>query len=443
MHVEALSDTAIAETIDPNERVRELELQLEKITTEYGDLANMGAILASLLNLEEVLAALMEMAMRMVDGQVGAIILKTPEGLVPKVSWGLDHRVLPKLEWEGEPIVERTLRESEAALLAPYGGPPIAIDSLVLHVDTAVSLPIITQTDTVGCVVIVNRNSGGNFSERDQIILETLVNFGSVAVENARLLSESLEKQRLEHEMSLAQEVQKTLVPRSNLIVGNATVESLYIPAGGVGGDYFDVLTRDDGTYFLVVGDVSSKGMPAALIMTAVRSVVRAAAKRTASVAQIVNEINRVVCEDLTGQKEMFVTFFIAKIDPSEGLITYTNAGHLPPMLWRKDSTAVTELGKGGVFIGQFAEFEYTESTDRFEPGDRLLAFTDGIVEAADPEGNLYGRERLMDFLRENACLPVDGFLTKLRDDLQENFAHADYIDDVTAVFVEFGGKST
>lgn len=432
--------TDIDTTALSDSRIRELEIQLERTAAEYGDLADMGAILASLIDLEEVLAALMEMALRTVGGQVGAIVLKTPKGLEPRISWGLDHRVLPRITWEGVPIAERTINESAGAIMAPYAGAPIVVDNLTLQIESVMSQPIVTQSETVGCIVIVNKLTGGVFTKRDNLVLSSLVNFASVAVKNARLLAESLEKQRLEHELSLAEQVQKTLVPKSNLNVGGTLVESLYVPARKVGGDYFDVLPQPDGSFFVVIGDVSSKGVPAALLMSAARSVVRAAAQRTGSVASIVNEINRVVCADLTDQKEMFITFFLSKVDPQGGTILYTNAGHLPPLLWRATSGETAELGAGGVFLGQFPDFQYTESVAHFEPGDRLLAYTDGIVEAADPQGNLFGRERLEQFVRDHSALKPAAFLKKLRGDLEKDFSHADYIDDVTAVFVEFGG---
>lgn len=423
-------------------RVRDLELDLERTTSDFGDLARMGAILASFLNLEEVLATLMEMALRMVGGQVGAIVLQTPDGPRPQISWGIDQRVLPSIRWNGAPIAEQTINDSRSVLIPKYSGPPIAVEGLVLHLDTIISQPIITKNGTVGCIVIVNKQMPGPFTDRDRLMLESLVNFASVAVENARLLEASLEKQRLEHELALAEHVQRTLIPLSNVSLSGATVESLYIPARGVGGDYFDILPMPDESFFLAIGDVSSKGMAAALLMTAVRSVVRAATQRTDSVAQIVNEINRVVCQDLTSRQEMFITLFLARIHPPKQSLVYTNAGHLPPILWRAQTGEITELGCGGVFLGQFADFQYSDSTVRFTPGDRFLAYTDGIVEAADKEGKLYGRERLQAFLHDHAALPLSGFLKKLRADLESDFSHADYIDDVTAVFAEFGGGS-
>ncbi|GAB4322577.1 MAG: hypothetical protein Kow0074_14260 [Candidatus Zixiibacteriota bacterium] len=424
---------------DRDERIRDLEIELERLSAEYDGLADMGAMLASILNLEEVLGALMEMSLRAVGGQVGAIVLQTPEGLTPKISYGLDDRVLPRIRWGGQPIVTRTVQSGEGVRLAPYQGSPIAIDGLVLQIDSVVSQPIRGKDDVVGCVVIVNKLTGGNFTERESDLLAKLVSFASVAVENARLLAESLEKQRLEQELSLAADVQRTLVPQAQLNVCGATVDSLYIPARRVGGDYFDVLPGPGESFFLAIGDVSSKGVPAALLMTAARSVVRAAARRTGSVADIVNEINRVVCDDLTEQKEMFITFFLALIDPQAKTITYSNAGHLPPLLRRVHDGRIDQLGQGGVFLGQFDDFQYIESTVSYQPGDRLLGYTDGIIEAANKKGELFGRKRLEEFLKTYGEASPSEFLQRLRRSLEADYAHADYIDDVTAVFVQLG----
>ncbi len=431
-------ETATA-VVDYEERIRELEIELDRLSAEYDGLADMGAMLASILNLEEVLAALMEMALRAVSGQVGAIVLKTADGLTPRISYGLDDRVLPRIRWGSQPIVSRTVETGEGAKLAPYRGSPIAIEGVVLQIDSVLSQPIRGKDDIVGCVVIVNKLTGGHFGDRDHDLLAKLVSFASVAVENARLLSESLEKQRLEQELCLAADVQQTLVPQAQLNVSGATVDSLYIPARRVGGDYFDVLPGPGDSFFLAVGDVSSKGVPAALLMTAARSVVRGAAQRTGSVADIVNEINRVVCADLTDQKEMFITFYLALVNPQDRTITYTNAGHLPSLLRRDRDGQIEQLGQGGVFLGQFDDFQYIESTVHYEHGDRLLAYTDGVVEAANKQGELFGRGRLEEFLKNHGDTSPGEFLRKLRRSLEADYTHADYIDDVTAVFVELG----
>ena len=267
-----------------------------------------------------------------------------------------------------------------------------------------------------------------------------LVDFAGVAIEHVRLLSESLEKQRLEQELSLAEEIQKTLVPSVDLVVPGVTIKSLYRPAGKVGGDYFDVIPRGKGQFALVVGDVSNKGVPAALLMTAVRSIVRAELKRSASTAEVIARVNELTSTDLMAQKDMFVTFFYGLLDLNRRVLTYTNAGHPPPLFYYPERGGVTAQSRGGVVFGQFPGTTFAEGRRELVVGDRIMVYTDGVIEAADDECRLYGRDRLKKFMTDHHHVTPEGFLEKLAGDLEDNFNNADYRDDTTVVFVEIGG---
>jgi len=424
---------------DPAERIAAYELQLAKVRQDREDIARMGAVLASITDLEEVLSVLMQMALRIIGAEVGLILTAQPEGMVPKITWGFEAQALPLLKYQdGMNVVEWVTKTGEGVVtdyFAEESG--MAFGDQRLMVGAVIALPIRTETEIVGCVVAVNKITGGRFTEDDQNNLEMLVDFAGVAIEHARLLKESLEKQRLEQELSVAEEVQKTLVPTFDLVFPGATIKSLYSPAGKVGGDYFDLIPREKGQFALVIGDVSSKGVPAALLMTAVRSIVRAEVQRSTSTAEVVARINDLISADLTGRKDMFVTFFYGLFDLREKALTYTTAGHPPPLFYSAGEKHLTELAQGGVFLGQFPGTTFTEERQKLAIGDRFMAFTDGIIEAADEQGRLYGRDRLRQFMAEHTDLLPEDFLAKLRGCLEDNFNNADYKDDMTAVFVQ------
>jgi serine phosphatase RsbU (regulator of sigma subunit) len=421
-----------------DDRIADLELQLAGLKQDRDDVARMGAVLAAITNLEEILSVLMQMAMRIIGAEVGLILTVESEGLIPKIIWGFDPLALPVLQYkEGLNVVEWVQKTGEGVLtdyFAEESG--LEFGGRRLMVGGVIALPIRTQTEIVGCVVAVNKSDGGPFTEDDRDNLQILVDFAGVAIEHARLLAESLAKQRLEQELSLAEEVQKTLVPAVDFVFPGVTLKSLYCPAGKVGGDYFDIIPRGKGQFIMVEGDVTSKGVPAALVMTAVRSIVRAEVLRSASTAEIVGRINDLISADLTGQKDMFVTFFCGLFDLKQGVLTYTNAGHPPTLLYSKEEQKLIELSEGGVFLGQFPGMAFAEGRRKLGVGDRIMTFTDGIIEAADDQGRLYGRDRLKRFMVENADMSPAGFLEKLKLDLERNFNNADYIDDTTVVFV-------
>lgn len=430
--------TKAGETPASADRIAELELQLARLKQDRDDVARMGAVLAAITDLEEILSVLMQMAMRIIGAEVGLILTAEAGGLIPKIVWGFDPRALPVLQYkDGLNVVEWVQRTGEGVLtdyFAEKSG--LQFEGRRLMVGGVIALPIRTQTEIVGCVVAVNKSDGGPFTEDDQNNLQILVDFAGVAIEHARLLAESLEKQRLEQDLSLAEEVQKTLVPAIDFVLPGVTLKSLYRPARKVGGDYFDIIRRGERQFIMVVGDVSNKGVPAALVMTAVRSIVRAEVLRSASTAEIVGRINDLISADLTGQKDMFVTFFCGFFDLEQGMLTYTNAGHPPTLLYSAGDRELIELSEGGVFLGQFPGVIFTEGRRKLAVGDRIMTFTDGIIEAADDQGRLYGRDRLKQFMVENADLPPEDFLEKLKLDLERNFNNADYLDDTTAVFV-------
>jgi len=425
----------------PAQRNAELELQLAKVRQDRDDIARMGAILAAITDLEEILSVLMQMALRIIGAEVGLILITQAEKLIPKIVWGFDPRALPILTYkDGLNIVEWVKRTGEG-VVADYSAEEsgLLFEGRRLMVRGVIALPIRTKTKLAGCVVAVNKSTGGPFSEDDRDNLQMLVDFAGVAIEHARLLEESLGKQRLEHELSLAEEVQKTLVPAVDLVFPGVTIRSLYSPAGKVGGDYFDVIPRGKGQFVLVIGDVSSKGVPAALLMTAVRSIVRSEVQRSASTAEVVARINDLISTDLTAQKDMFVTFFYGLFDLEERVLTYTNAGHPPPLLFSAREKRLIELSQGGVFLGQFPGATFVEARQEVAAGDRIITCTDGIIEAADGQGRLYGRDRLKRLMIDHTDLAPDAFLQKLKQNLEDDFNNADYKDDMTAVFVQIG----
>ena len=444
----------VDEMLDPVERIAELELQLERVKQDRDDIARMGAVLTSIIDLEEVLSLLMQMSLRVIGAEVGLILTTGPAGLKPRIIWGFDPRAIPLLQYrDGENVVEWAVRTGEG-VVADYSDRTagLAFEGRHLMVGGVIALPIRAKREIVGCVVVVNKCTGEPFSctgepfsEDDRDLMQMLVDFAGVAIENARLLAESLEKQRLEQELSLAEEVQKTLVPAAlALDVPDTDIKLLYRPAGKVGGDYFDIIPCAPGQFVLVIGDVSNKGVPAALLMAAVRSIVRSEVRRSASTAEVVTRVNEVVSADLTGHHDMFITLFYGVFDLNRQMLTYTNAGHPPPLLHPANSHELVELAQGGVFLGQFPGTTFQEGRQPLGPGDRLLAYTDGIIEAADAAGRLFGRERLKTFMIRHADIRPEEFLERLKRELENNFANADYKDDMTVVFAQLempGGR--
>ena len=250
------------------------------------------------------------------------------------------------------------------------------------------------KESVIGVVYLDSRERTHTFSEEDLELVTALASVAAAKIENARLLEESLEKRRLEEDMRVAAEIQRSMLPK-----GSPTIEGYDVAAGtepcrAVGGDYFDFhVTRDRLTF--VLGDVSGKGTGAALIMTILRAAVRDH-WLDEDLTGALGEMNNLVTQNVPANK--YVTFFLGRLELATGQLEYVNAGHNAPILSR-GSGEVDRLQTGGMVLGLFEDVAYEKGATRLDPEDRLIVFTDGFSETWNSKGDELGEEGLTRFV--------------------------------------------
>jgi len=246
-----------------------------------------------------------------------------------------------------------------------------------------------------------------------------------------RLEQEMRERERVEQELRVAQRIQHALLPRDLPELGGWRIAHDYRPAREVGGDFYDFLTLNEGRVGLVVGDVSGKGIPAALVMACTQSVLRAVAQRAGTTpGQALQEANDVLLTYLP--PNMFATCFYAVLDPAEGRLRYANAGHSLPYRWHEGTA--TELKARGMPLGLMPEMDYAEKETNLAPGDGVLFYSDGLIEAHDPRREMFGTPRMEGFLGThpgNATL-IDALLAELEQFTGEGWEQEDDITLLT-----------
>jgi sigma-B regulation protein RsbU (phosphoserine phosphatase) len=254
-------------------------------------------------------------------------------------------------------------------------------------------------------------------------------------IENGRLTSRVVEQEKLRRDLALAAEVQKRLLPDRPPDVSMATLAAVSLPARSVGGDYFDFIDLGDKRIGIALADVSGKGVAAALIMSSVQASLRILSSDTdISLPQLVAKMNRFLHQSTGSNK--YATFFYAQIDERGRQLRYVNAGHLPPYLLRSAS-AIQELSTGGAVIGLFPEMSYEEATIDLQPGDVLVAFTDGVTEAMNAGEEEFGEERLKELLRQVVHLPVNDVSARISEALKNWIKDAEQYDDLTFVVMK------
>jgi len=294
-------------------------------------------------------------------------------------------------------------------------------------------VPLINQGELIGLLNLGPRLSEQDYSADDRRLLESLAGHVAPAVMVAQLVrqqeAEARRRERVEQELRVAQLIQQNFLPKSAPDLPGWGVDAYYQPAREVGGDFYDFIALEDGRLGLVIGDVTDKGVPAALVMAATRSVLRAAASRLASPSEVLESVNDHLCPDMP--PKMFVTCLYCILDPASGHLAYANAGHNLPYLYTRDGPK--ELRATGMPLGLLPGMKYEEAEATLEPGECVLLHSDGLVEAHNREQEMFGFPRLLKLVGRLGGEP--GLIEKLRNEFID-FSGPEHAqeDDVTLV---------
>lgn len=248
------------------------------------------------------------------------------------------------------------------------------------------------------------------------------------------------EKRRAEQnrrDLEIAKQIQLSLLPRAALQATNIEVIGACVPAAHVGGDYFDYF-ENGGAIYLVIADVSGHNVGAALIMTEVRSMVRARCRQAASAQpnDILQDLNDLLHEDLT-RSELFITMFCCRFEPKTRKLRFANGGHNPALLLRVAQSDCTPLDADGIVLGARWGVDFEGKAILLSPGDKLLFYTDGITEAQDASGQFFGIERLCRIFKANRRLEPEAIMEALLEDVRVFSGRAELDDDVAIVVVK------
>ena len=240
-------------------------------------------------------------------------------------------------------------------------------------------------------------------------------------------------------ELQRAREIQENLLPKSIPQIPGFQIAGTWEPARAVGGDYYDVIPLSDSKAALCIADVSGKGISAALLMANVQAAVRAFATESVSPAEVCGRLNSVLCTNTAIDK--FVTLFYGVLDAKNGVLQFTNAGHLPPIVVSEEGR-VARLENDGALLGIFPEWQYEVSTVPLATGDTLVLFTDGITEAEGADGEEFGEERLTDWLVSSRHLRSDILQLRLLDEVKK-FSNRALADDATLIVASANSFAT
>jgi sigma-B regulation protein RsbU (phosphoserine phosphatase) len=302
---------------------------------------------------------------------------------------------------------------------------------LVRYVDKAEN---VGEERRIGVLYLDSREKGSLLSGSTRAALETLATEAAVAIENARLYRETMEKARMEQEMRIAAEIQQALLPKAGRAGTYFRAAAASLPCRSIGGDFYDYVDFNDGSLGFALGDVAGKGPPAALLSAMMQGIFAAQASTSDAPSKTITRVNLALYR--RGIESRFVTLMYGVLEPG-GRMVYCNAGHNPPLVI--GASGVRRLERGGPIVGLFEAASYEEETIQLTPGDWLVVFSDGISEAMTPTGDEYGEERIIACVQRNAALDPPRLLEALFSDVREFAKGAAQSDDITGMVLRYG----
>jgi len=331
-----------------------------------------------------------------------------PETLCDVLEFHADSQLLSMLERGVRPSI-KDLPEPETFQLCKMG-----ITLLV---------PVLIKSELLGFLTLGRKLSGDEYDPQDRELLVTVAEHVAAGIERM-----SLWEWRLDAERAL--DIQQGLLPKEIPQIPGYQISVAWQPARTVSGDYYDVLRFDEHRVALCIGDVVGKGMPAALLMANLQAAVRVLASPSIKPEVLCEEVNRLTLNNIDQGK--FITFFYGLVDAKAQRLTYVRAGHNPPILLRRDRT-VLRLDEGGLPLGLFSDSKYLQGGVDLAPADRLLLFTDGVIEAQGSGGHQFEDGRLIQLLKDNINLGAADLQRKVIKAVSE-FSRGIFHDDVTLI---------
>lgn len=301
-----------------------------------------------------------------------------------------------------------------------------------LQLESLLLAPLMTRGEIVGAMLVDQGTRSRQFSRHEIEVIMGITNQAAVAIEGARLTRESEEKKRLDYELTLARQIQQSFLPDACPVLPGYQICSMWQTARQVSGDFYDFIPLAGGRWGVVIADVTDKGMAAALFMALSRTILRTMAIGKPTPHEAADRANDVILAD--AHSDMFVTVFFSALDPATGRLTYVNAGHNPPLLYRAATGQVTALKEHGIALGVIPNITLEDHEITLEPGDSLLMYTDGLTEAMNAQEEEFGDARLASLVAAHGRESADRLVDEIARAVAEYTGADAQFDDLTMV---------
>jgi len=401
--------------------------------TDYRNvLRALGRELQTTIDLEDLLTRSVRTLTEALLLRASYIVAITNDG--PIVRTGAGEPLSPEATEGIAGIMSRlSTQDSSYRLSEPVDGLRRVDRELLVHqLGIELMVPLRWRNETLGLVLLGEKITGTEYTSEDVALLNNLGSQMGVSLQNALLLRDRLRVARIEEELSVAHQIQQTFLKSDFPSLPRCQVHAVNLPSRQVGGDYYDVVGAPDGSFLVAIADVAGKGVPAALLSSMLQAALRTQARSVDSPAAILRNINALVYRSTAVHQ--FATFFLARVSADGRRMSYCNAGHNWPVVLRR-SGGREWLETGGTILGIMEDVRLEEDSVELRSGDLLVFYTDGISEATNAEGELYGEERLAEFVAGlPPTLDSEAISTSILREIERHLGRLEAQDDRTLV---------
>ncbi len=408
------------------------EMQLDLIK-EIGDL--LGNF-----DLEILLTKILENAVKLVNGDVGVICLKENKVLNEQISWGVPRGILIKIinKETNKPLIEEIFNNRETVLIE---------DLMKDHkyefllkekyfIKSFIGVPIYTKNEDLGVLILINFKIDIDEIEIKKTTLETLTQIAAVGIENAIFFKDSIEKEKLLTELSIAAELQKKFLPEENYLTDKFFIGGFSLPAKSVGGDfYYYLISENLDKITAFIGDVSGKGIPAALLTTMAISLLKTFIMEFKDLKSILYKLNNIICKENLDEK--YFTLGIFEIDLNKNIVELINAGHTEILHFDAKNKKLNEYKSENLPIGMFEDIDFESIKFKINKNDLLISFTDGLPDAINEDGERYEMDRLIKLLCNIYYYPPEKIKDEILNDIKNFCGNTEQFDDLTLLIIK------
>ncbi|TFG74678.1 MAG: GAF domain-containing protein [Chrysiogenales bacterium] len=424
---------------DDNLQLSRENLRLQRAVEELGILNEIAVAINSTLAVEKILDLITQRCVHHLGAEQGEVLLleekKTarPFQTICRVG-DTSHQRLPfRLD---DQLTGWMLKHRAPLLINDMGNDRrfATGDGDLFSVLSLLCAPMVCKGKMTGLLVVFNKKAEAGFSADDQRLLAIIASESAQVIDNARLADKEKTLLHMQEELRLAYEIQYNLLPDEPPRLAGYDIAGKSIPAKEVGGDYFDFLAVGENSLAFCLGDVSGKGLPAALLMANLQAAVRSQAMAGTSLTSCLERANSLLFRNTSPEK--FATLFFGCLDTEGHVLHYCNAGHNHPFLIGKE-TEPLRLSAGGLALGCFESFPFEESQVPMKPGDLLIVFSDGISEAVNDDDQEFGEARLIELASAHPDSSAAELIEKILQDVGRHAGDRPQMDDMTLVVLK------